>query len=74
MEAKNNFINRANGITTLMIKEDSELPENMHEYKGKRINYIFIHKNNKFIEEYKILLKPNITDCGIEFGHIYTYE
>ena len=58
----------------LVIEKKDELPKNKHYFKGKRFNYIFIHKDNKYKEDFKILLNPTINVLGYEIGQWNEYE
>lgn len=61
-------------IRNLVIELDDALPENIHYFKGKRFNKIFIHKDNKFKDKYKKQLEPTISMLGYYFGEFYEYE
>ena len=58
----------------LVIEKEDELPKNKHYFKGKRFNYIFIHKDNEYKEDFKILLNPTINVLGYEIGQWNEYE
>ena len=61
-------------IRILVIDKEDIIPENVHYFKGKRFNQIFIHKNNKHKEQFKVITEPNTTVLGYKFGEYYEYE
>ena len=61
-------------IRTLIIEKEDTIPENVHYFKGKRFNQIFIHKDNKHKEQFKVITEPNTTVMGHKFGEYYEYE
>lgn len=58
----------------LIIEENDELPKNKHYFKGKRFDHVFIHKDNKYKEDFKVILEPNISLLNYNFGQFYEYE
>lgn len=58
----------------LIIEKEDELPKNKHHFKGKRFDHIFIHKDNKYKEDFKVVLEPNISLLNYQLGNIYEYE
>lgn len=61
-------------IRTLIIEKEDTIPENVHYFRGKRFNYVFIHKDNKYKEEFKLITEPNTVAMGFKFGEYYEYE
>ena len=59
---------------TLILEIDDELPQNPHYFKGKKFEWIFIHKDNKYKEDFKLLLNPTINVLGYEIGQWNEYE
>ena len=58
----------------LIIEKEDKLPKNKHHFKGKRFDHIFIHKGNKYKEDFKVILEPNISLLNYQFGEYYEYE
>ena len=59
----------------LVIEKEDKLPKNIkNHFKGKRFEFIFIHKENKFKEDFKIILKPTFEVLNYQLGNIYEYE
>lgn len=42
----------------LVIEKEDKLLINKHYFKSKRFDYIFIHKDNEYKEDFKVILKP----------------
>ena len=61
-------------IRTLVIDKDDIIPENIHYFKGKMFNQIFIHKDNKYKDQFKLITEPNTKVMGFKFGEYYEYE
>ncbi len=59
--------------SVLIIGED-DIIKNENQFKMKRFNWIFIHKNNKYKDDFKRLTEPSRMVLGLEIGKFYEYE
>ena len=65
---------KVNNPRILIVSEEDKMPENKKYFCMKRYNMVFIHRKNKYISEFKEMLKPSTNVLEYEFGIIYEYE